>query len=370
MKFHVNQKMLANALGMVSKAVPSRPTHPILGTVLLTAKDDLLTITGFDLSFGITARINCSTDTNGSICLPASLLLDTVNRIQLCDLSVTLDDSTVIIKHKTGKVKINALSASEYPEIPMVQDEDDKLKLPAESFLQGLKAVLFSASTDEMKQILQGVNITVSDLFITLASTDGHRLSVHKFAHDKELKTMEVTIPAKVLTEISRIVKAYDELSFTIKDYTAYFQTADITIVTKILEGTYPSYSRLIPKEFTTFVIAPKKDFISALERVSVMADSRNNIAKVVFDASNQRLEISSEEPQLGSAVDAIESVQISGDSVTTAFNLKYLLDGLKSLDGEEVLIKLNQPLSPVILTNVDDLDKNIRLTMPIQLRN
>lgn len=370
MKFYVNQKTFGNALQIVSKAVPSRPTHLILGTVLLTAKDNLLTITGFDLSFGITARINCSTDINGSICLPAGLLLDAVNRIQLCDLSVTLDDNTVTIKHKTGKVKINALSASEYPEIPVVEDSDDKLKLPAESFLQGLKAVLFSASTDETKQVLQGVNITLSDLFVTLASTDGHRLSVHKFAHDKELNTMEVTIPAKVLTEISRIVKVYDELSFTIKDYIAYFQTAEITIVTKILEGTYPKYSQLIPKEFATHVITPKKDFISALERVSVMADNRNNIVKVVFDVINQRLEISSEESQLGSAIDVIEPVQISGDSVTTAFNLKYVLDGLKSLNGEEVLIKLNQPLMPVILTNVEDSDKNIRLTMPIQLRN
>jgi DNA polymerase III subunit beta len=381
MKLVCTQQDLSNNLSLVSRAVPSRPTHPVLANVKLEAshsdESGVVTLTGFDLNLGIQSSFDAQVEEEGILTLPAKLFNDIVSKLPSGNLTLESKDEEdlVTITSGSGRYQVRGMSAEEFPELPIVDDGEAK-QLPAKALIDGLKGSLVACSQDETKQILTGVYLKVKSDCLEFAATDGHRLGIVEVQRgDNEEGTdtgevlFEVTVPAKALRELDKMLSSRqegDNLSLHLEQGQVVFDWKNQKLTTRTLEGKYPDYRLLIPRQFQRQITIDRKQLLSALEIVAVLAD-QSNLVKFSIDSGNQSISLSVEAQERGSGEESL-TAQISGADLDIAFNVKYLMDGLKTLNSQEITINLNGPLEPVILSPLGGI-KMTYLVMPVQLR-
>jgi DNA polymerase-3 subunit beta len=382
MKLVCAQNDLNTNLSLVSRAVPSRPTHPVLANVKLEASKEtqLVSLTAFDLSLGIKTSFAAQVEEDGAVTLPAKLLNDIVSRLP--DGEITLDDEAgeaiATITSKFGSYKIRGMGTEEFPELPTVENGGTS-RLPAAALIEGLKGSLFATASDETKQVLTGVHLIVKQDSLEFAATDGHRLAVVETTNQDEAegieqtedKEFEVTVPARALRELEKMVamrQNNESVAFHLDQGQIIFELADQRLTSRTLEGQYPNYRQLIPRQFERQVSIDRRQLLNALERISVLADQKNNLVKFTIDSVNQQMSLSVETKDVGSGRESM-SAQVSGDDIEIAFNVKYLMDGLKAIPTSDIQIQMNAPTTPVILTPLGGL-KMTYLVMPVQIRD
>jgi DNA polymerase-3 subunit beta len=379
MKLICSQSDFSTNLTIVSRVVPSRPSHPVLGNVLLKADNSTqrVSLTGFDLSLGIQTSFSAQIETGGMITLPAKLLNDIVSRLPEGELVLEQDEESIVtLTCSSGRYQVRGLDAGEYPELPMVED-GQPVNLAVEMLLEGLKGALFATSADETKQVLTGVHLTSAQDSMEFAATDGHRLAVVQTIEQAEEPSqlgeaeIEVTVPAKTLRELERLLQHYQSanaIALRLDPSQVIFELGDQRVTSRLLEGQYPNYRQLVPAQFSRQVTVERKLLISALERIAVLADQKNNIVKLFIDGTTSQLTLSVEAQDVGSGRETVP-VQISGDDLEIAFNVRYLLDGLKALSSSEIQIQCNSSTSPAVLIPVGGI-KMTYLVMPVQVRS
>ena len=390
MKLVCTQSDLNSNLSLVSRAVPSRPTHPILGNVLLTAEKEtqLVRLTAFDLSLGIQTSFTATVEAEGEITIPAKLLNDIVSRLP--EGEITLEDKLgetpegdsilVTLTSASGCYQMRGMGAEEFPELPQVK-EGLAVQLSVEALTQGLGGSLFATSSDETKQVLTGVHLTMQQNSLEFAATDGHRLAVvqttNQNAEEEEeaevandAAILEFTLPARALRELERMVgmrQSSETVLLHFEQGQIVFQGGEHRLTSRTLEGQYPAYRQLIPRQFQRQITIDRRQLLSAVERIAVLADQKNNIVKFSIDSVNEQLSLSVEAQDVGSGRESMPA-QVSGESLDIAFNVKYLIDGLKALSTSDIQIQMNTADSPVILTPLGGL-KMTYLIMPVQIR-
>jgi len=366
MKFICNQSELSDALGLVSRAVSARPSQPVLGNVLLSATGHTLTLTGFDLAIGIRLDIAADVHADGAITVPAKLFSDIVARLGgdlTVELSVDESDflTRVIITSESGRFEIGGLHAEEFPTLPTV--EGDGILLPIAAVMEGLRGTLFAASPDDTKQVLTGVHIKSVDDGLEFAATDGHRLAVVTVECDAP-PDLKFTLPSRALRDLEKLAGEGNDLIFRSDDGQAVFELGDRRLTCRTLDGAYPAYEQLIPKQFSREIILDRRRLISGLERVAVLADQKNNLVK--FSVDNERLLLEVEGRDVGNGRDNM-AAQLRGEPLEIAFNLNYLLTGLKAIASQDVQLNCNEPNQPVTFTPLGG-DRQTYLVMPVQI--
>ena len=388
MKLVCSQAELNTALQLVSRAVASRPTHPVLANVLLTADagTDRLSLTGFDLSLGIQTALTASVESSGAITLPARLLGEIVSRLS-SDSPITLatDEAgeQVELKSLSGSYQMRGMSADDFPELPLVES-GKAVKVNARALLTALRGTLFASSSDEAKQLLTGVHLHFDGKAMEAAATDGHRLAVLSLADalavettvssemDDEGENFSVTLPSRSLREVERLIAGWrgdDQVSLFCDKGQVVFLAADQVVTSRTLDGTYPNYRQLIPDGFARSFDVDRRAFISALERIAVLADQHNNVVKVSGDSTSELLQISADAQDVGSGSESL-SAEFTGDAVQIAFNVRYVLDGLKVMDSDRIVLRCNAPTTPAIISPKDDDIGFTYLVMPVQIRS
>ncbi len=378
MKFSCPQTEFNSQFSLVSRAVPSRPSKPVLGNVLVTADTNAQTVTlvGFDETLGIQTTFAAQVDESGALTLPAKLLGDIVSRLPNEDISISEEDDEPVITLacSAGRYQVRGLSAEDYPNLPELESTE-VIKISADALIEGLRGALFATSSDETKQVLTGVHLTAAEESLEFAATDGHRLAVVNTVDDAGTSTpnleMKVTIPGKALRELERILQAYpssEPVAFQLDETQVVFDLGRQRITTRLLEGQYPNYRQLIPTQFERQLTLDRKQFVSSLERIAVIADQRNNIVKLSINNEQQSLALSVEAQEVGSGLENLPA-QVTGDDLDIAFNVRYLLEGLKALPTSEVQIQCNTATSPSVLTPLGG-TKITYLVMPVQIRN
>ena len=293
------------------------------------------------------------------------------------------------------------MGAEEFPELPIVE-KGEAVFLPAEALTEGLRGSLFATSGDETKQVLTGVHLKVQlvstpdqdfNCSLEFAATDGHRLAVVEFkslvaivpnaAQDEptapdsspqasgDVPQLEVTLPAKALRELERMLgmrSSSEPLAMHFDSGQVVFEWENHRLTSRTLEGQYPAYRQLIPRQFERQITLDRRQLLSALERIAVLADQKNNIVKFSIDSVDQEIDLSVEAQDVGSGRESLPA-QISGESIEIAFNVKYLMEGLKALPSSEIQIQINTATSPVVLTPLGSL-KMTYLIMPVQIRS
>lgn len=377
MKFVCSQSELNNQLSLVSKAVPSRPSRPVLGNVLVKADGitQRVTLVGFDEAMGIQTSFAAQVDDEGTLTLPAKLLGDIVARLPGEDITVEDDDAdaSVTLTSSSGRYQVRGLSAEDYPSLPTVEG-GQAAEISAEALLEGLRGALFATSSDETKQVLTGVHLLSEPEQLEFAATDGHRLAVVQAADERApgiaTIAMNVTVPAKALRELERMLQSYgsnDPISLKFDQTQVLFELGHQRLTTRLLEGQYPNYRQLVPKQFVRQMTLERRQLMSSLERIAVLAGQKNDIVKLTLDSAQQTLAISVEAQEVGSGREVIPA-QITGDDLEIAFNVRYLLDGLKAFASNEVQFQCNSATSPSVLIPLGEL-KMTYLVMPVQIR-
>ena len=385
MKVVCSQSELNSALQLVSRAVATRPTHPVLANVLLTADagSNRLSLTGFDLSLGIQTSLAASVETSGAITLPARLLGEIVSRLS-SDSPVTLavDDSgeQVQLTSLSGSYQMRGMSADDYPDLPMVES-GMTLKLQPERLVQALKGTLFASSADEAKQLLTGVHLKFNQRALEAAATDGHRLAVLNVedALQDEAVTdavdddgFAVTLPSRSLREVERLMASWrsdEPVSLFCDRGQVVFLAADQMVTSRTLEGTYPNYGQLIPDGFTRTFGMDRRALIAALERIAVLADQHNNVVKFSSQPEEGVVQISADAQDVGSGSESLPA-NLEGDAMQIAFNVRYLLDGLKAMGSDRIVLHCNAPTTPAVLRSDDASEAFTYLVMPVQIRS
>ena len=386
MKLTCSQSELNTHLSLVNRAVPSRPSHPILANVLLVASDDgqQLSLTGFDLSLGIQTSFSATISEPGQLTLPSKLLSDIVSRLPEGDITLAADEAhNVTLTCSSGEYQVRGLSSSDYPELPTM-DESDVVYLPVDALAEGLKGSLFASSTDETKQLLTGVHLKTEQDYLEFAATDGHRLAVVQTVSDEADDTstdteqdvlttadFDVTVPGKALRELERLIQMHQStqaIAVRFDQGQLIIEWDNQRLTSRLLEGQYPNYNQLIPKQFSRQITIERRLLISALERISVLADQKNGIVKLTLEPAENVLTLSVDAPDVGSGKEAV-AAQISGEPLDIAFNVKYLQDGLKAFSTSEVQMQCDTATSPAVLTPLGGL-KMTYLVMPVQIRS
>ncbi|WP_315789219.1 DNA polymerase III subunit beta [Fischerella sp. JS2] len=388
MKLVCTQSDLSTHLSLTSRAVPSRPTHPVLANVLLQADAETsqVSLTAFDLSLGIRTSFSAEVVQSGAIAVPAKLLNDIVSRLP--EGEITLDDESsatdnlpdyngliVTLTPKSGRYQVRAMGGEEFPELPVIENAQP-MQFSATTLIEGLRGSLFATSADETKQVLTGVHLTIKQDTLEFAATDGHRLAVVETTNESpdanNEDNLEVTVPARALRELERMLTHSSESEEPVALYfdqgQVVFEFGNQRLTSRTLEGQYPAYHLLIPKQFQRELTLERKQLLSSLERIAVLTDQKNNLVKVSLNGDAQEITLSVESQDVGSATETIPA-QISGEDIDIAFNIKYLMEGLKALPASEILMQMNTNLTPVIFSPLGGL-KMTYLAMPVQLRN
>ena len=389
MKIVCSQSDLKNNLSLVSRAVPSRPEPMVLANVLITANETTqkVSLIAFDGSLGIKTKFNAEVTEGGSITLPAKLLNDIV--VRLPEIEITLDvpndDASFVttISSTSGQFQLTGMDAAEFPELPTIE-AGQTIELPIAVLNEGLGGCLFAASTELSKQVLTGVHLKTQGLgqdelvdILEFAATDSHRLAVVATdlnAEDAEttieIPKLAVTIPAKALRELERIVSdgsGTDKVKVSFDEQVMVFELGDRLLSSTKISGDYPAYGQLIPQNFSREIILDRKRLLSSLELVAVLAQ-KNNLVKFSLHNDASELVVSADAQDIGNAEQSLPA-EIMGEDIEVAFNIKYLLDGLKALSTSEIKMQLNEWNQPVIFSPLGGL-KMTYLVMPVQIRN
>lgn len=381
MKLVCTQTSLSTHLSLVSRVVPSRPTQLVLANVLLVADQasQQIHLSAFDGDFGIQTSFAGQVEVGGTRILPARLLNDIISRLP--DGEITLDDSAgedtaestlTTIVCSSGRYQVRGMT-DEFPKLPTVEN-GEVVHLPAESLIAGLQGSLFAASTDETKQVLTGVHLAIQADGLEFAATDGHRLAVVQPIHEGTNlageKEIAVTIPAKALQELGKMLErqAGNPVNVQLDQSQVTFEWTDQHLTSRLLQGQYPNYRQLVPRQFSRQVTVDRRLALSALERIAVLADQKNNIVKLSINHADQQLALSVDAQDVGSGRETIPA-QVSGEDLDVAFNVKYLMDGLKVLTTAEVQLQLNTATSPAVLSPIGGVQMTY-LVMPVQIRN
>ena len=388
MKVVCSQAELNAALQLVSRAVATRPTHPVLANVLLTADAGTgrVSLTGFDLSLGIQTSLAAEVESSGAITLPARLLGEIVNRLS-SDSPITLateeSGEQIQLNSLSGSYQMRGMPADDYPELPMVES-GRTLKLQASVLVEALKGTLFASSGDEAKQLLTGVHLQFRQQALEAAATDGHRLAVLEVDNvlqdqsepsvnpDSDEEAFAVTLPARSLREVERMMAGWrsgEPVSLFCDRGQVVFLASDQMVTSRTLEGTYPNYRQLIPDGFSRSLGLDRRALIAALERIAVLADQHNNVVKFMTEPDKGMVQISADAQDVGSGSESLPA-NLSGDALQIAFNVRYLLDGLKAMAVDRVVLHCNAPTTPAVLKPEEAADGFTYLVMPVQIRS
>lgn len=388
MKIVCSSYDLKNNLSLVSRAVPSRAEPAVLGNVLIDADETTqkVSLVAFDGSLGIKTSFHAEVMAAGSITLPAKLLNDIVTRLPEMEITLEVPDaetSVTTISSTSGQFQLTGIEAVEFPQLPTVETEQT-IELPIAVLNEGLGGCLFAASTELSKQVLTGVHLKTqgvggNNLSDTLefAATDSHRLAVVATDLNEasaestiELPKLAVTIPAKALRELERIVSDFaetDTVKVSFDEQVMVFKLGDRLLTSTKIAGDYPAYEQLIPQKFARELILDRKRLLSCLELVAVLAQ-KNNLVKFSSNNHKSELVLSADAQDIGNAQQSLPA-QIMGEDIEIAFNIKYLMDGLKALPAAEIKMQLNEWNQPVIFSPLGGL-KMTYLVMPVQIRN
>jgi DNA polymerase-3 subunit beta len=371
MQLTIDAKDLAAVLGLPNRAVPSRPSNPVLTNLLLKAEGDTLAVTGSDLgAVTITAKTTASIAVEGEVLLPAKLLTDMVGRMEgILHLTWDTETSQATINTLGGKYSLSGQPGEDYPLIERA--EGQQLTLEASTLARALEATLVTASNDESKQILCGVHLQPAADGLEVASTDGHRLSVFPVAQEGVEAFTPVTLPSKGLEALGKhLAKAEGMVTITLDNTIATFDLGDLVFTTRLLEGQYPEYRRLIPQAFAVETLISRQAWIDALGRIMVVASQKNGIIKHRWDKGQLVLEADVEGSSGRELVDCevIKGQDTPGEAgKPMAFNGSYLLDGLRAFGSEQVILHTNTPTSPATITAPGS--GQVYLVMPVQIR-
>lgn len=377
MEFTIQRDQLTNAINTVSKAVSSRTTIPILTGIKIVVHEDGVTLTASDSDVSIEQYIPMESGehqwieniTPGNIVLPSRFLGEIVRKLPGEQVTVSVNDRFVTtISSGRSEFNLNGMNAEDYPRLPQIE-EDKVLSLPADLLKTMIRQTVFAVATTETRPILTGVMWNLSDGLLSFVATDSHRLTTRKATVESAsgLSFDNIIIPGKSLIELSKILPDDDQLvDLVITDNQILVKVNHVLFYSRILDGTYPDTSRIIPQNMKTEIILSTKEFLGAIERASLLArDGKSNVVRL-FTRPDGVVELSSNTPEVGKVTEEVVPSSVDGEDVKISFNAKYMIDALRAVDSGEIRVEFTGAMSPFIIRPTEH-DWILHLILPVR---
>ena len=369
MKLSVMQENLARGLSVVSRAVSTRSTLPVLANVLLKTEDAGLKLTATNLEIGITYWVPGKIDSDGSTTVPAKLLTDYVNALQggeRVDLEL-LPGETLHLRAGRYESHLKGIDADEFPAI-QTAGERPTTRISQKVLRQALEETAFAAASDEARPILTGVLARFEGDTVTLAAADNYRIAVKTIPILDAVPETSVVIPARALNELVRILSDVDdpiEIVLAQARNQILFHLEGIDLVSRLIDGQFPNYQQVLPQSHTTRAVLDREELLRAVRPAALIAHESANIVKLQISSNGEAGITVSANAEVGDHVGQVEAA-VEGDGTTIAFNARYLADVLTNVDAEQFALELNGPLSPGVFKPVGD-DLYVHVVMPVR---
>ncbi|HWH23544.1 MAG TPA: DNA polymerase III subunit beta [Candidatus Limnocylindria bacterium] len=368
MKLSVMQENLARGLGVVSRAVSTRNTLPVLANVLLRTEDAGLKLTATNLEIGITAWVPGKIDSEGSITVPARLLADIVNGLPAGErVDLELDGTALHVRAGRYKTHLRGIDAEEFPVIPSA-GERPTTRLKQAELRRALSQVVFAAAADEARPILTGVLTHLSGEQLTLAAADNYRIAVGHVTMLDPVEDTSLVVPARSYAELMRVLTDSDdpvELMLTSSKNQILFHLEGIDMVSRLIDGQFPNYQQVLPTAHTTRAVVEREELLKAVRLSAFIASSAANVVKLRVGDDGAGTVTIAAAADVGDAQGEVEA-QIEGEGVQIAFNARYLQEALQNLDYEQLALEFSGPLSPGVLKPTGD-DGYVHVIMPVR---
>lgn len=366
MKVTCNTYKLSEICQNVQRIVSSKTTIPALEGILFEAKDNKITLTGYDLETGMTTDMEASVEQEGKIIITGRLLCEILKKIPNEKVSIESDERLrCIIKSGSIEYKIIGLDSADYPELPSVSG-GKLLKIKSSVLSNLIRKTIFSVAVSESKLIHTGLKFEIYDNKITLVGVDGFRIAIKSAPIDYDGEKLEFVVPAKTLQEIMKISEKSEETEFNIAKRHIIFEVGNYTVISRLLEGEFLNYKAALPQNFSTVAKINVQDLINSIERTAlVIIDRLKTSVKCVFNDNSIRISSTTE---IGTANDIVNA-DIEGERLTIGFNNRLVLDALKSCETEMIKISLSGPSRPIVIEALENSDF-MYLVMPVRLKN
>ncbi|MFI5357097.1 MAG: DNA polymerase III subunit beta [Opitutales bacterium] len=373
MKFKINRDHFANGLTQVLNVVGSKATMPILSNVLIEAEKDQISLTTTNLDLGIRCRIKAEVKETGAVTLPVKRLAGIVR--ELPNLDVSFDASPnhqVKLASGGSNFRIMGIGKEEFPPLPEFGDEKS-FSLEQGELTAMLKSVAYAQSSDETRYILNGVYFNFTEGKLSLVATDGRRLALTAKEMDVPAgSTGAIILPAKTVGELLRLLDKGEKLKINFNDRRAAFQIGTdkdgsglidhIYLYSKVVEGNYPNYQQVIPKETHQRIKLERELFLQCVHRAALVCSEKANSVKIKL--TTNLLEITAQSPDFGEAHESM-AIGYSGPELQVAFNPQFIMDPLRALTKDEIFFELKDEVSPGVFKTLDSF---ICVIMPVRL--
>lgn len=367
MKIVCQKEKLSSAINIVQKAVSSKTTMPILEGILIECTEENgIKLISNDLEIGIECNITADIKEKGAAVIESRMFGEIIRRLPDTDIVLyTEENGTFIIECEGSLYRLLSLNPEEFPKLPQIE-KNETIKLKQNNLKEMIRQTVFSVSVDENRPIFTGCLLEITDGFVNMISVDGFRLSLRKQEYKGEIKSFSAVIPGKTLNEIFKIIQNNDEeINISVVKNQALFETNNVKIVSRILEGEFLNYKSAIPVEKDTSVKVDKNSLLAAFERVYLLTrdekkypvklKTENNIINIICSST------------IGTAKEEI-SAEIEGKDIEIGFNPKYFIDALKVIEEEKISIDFTTNMAPSVIKPIDD-EKFTYMILPVRIR-
>ena len=363
LKVTCSRDELTRALGIVSRGVSTRTTVQILAGILLQASDGKLDLAATDMELSLRTSLEAQVEADGSVVVPGRLLLELARLLPAAEVSIEhkAEEAAVEIRSGSASYRLHTYNADDFPRLPDASAAD-RHEVDRETLLETVSRVSRSASRDESRPVLTGVLMRFEPGKLVMAATDSYRLSVKETATEGSVPELEAIVPARALGELARIAQAGEGIELGVHENQVVFATGDALLTTRRIDGQFPNYKQLVPETFDHELALPREELLDVVRRVAVMAQ-RNSPLRLRF--ADGELTVSAQTQDVGEARESLP-VSFSGEPLEIGFNAEFLRDGIESVGGEQLRLKLISPLRPAVLQGEDD--DFLYLIMPIRL--
>jgi DNA polymerase-3 subunit beta len=366
LKLTTKRDELVSKLSVVSRAVSTRAATQALSGILVTATEGGVALAATDGEMGLRTAMDADVAGTGMALLPGRLLSELARSLGDADVEIELRDAEHDVEIRSGgsSFHLRTLPSEDFPGLP--DEGSEPLKIPAAALAETTELVAPAASRDDMRPVLTGVLVSAAGQEMTMVATDSYRLAVKRTELEGAIGgELEANIPAKALRELGRLLSGgeTEEVAVSLLPNQAVFKAGAILLNTRLIDGQFPNFRQLLPESYDHDVRLPRPEFLEVVRRVSQLAQ-RNAPLRLSF--SPGELKVSASTPDVGDAEEAMPAA-FEGEPLEIGFNPEFLRDGIESVEGDEVMLRLISPLRPGLLQPVDNEDFRY-LVMPIRL--
>ena len=363
LKVTCDRDELVAKLATVSRVVSARGSVQVLSGVLLRPSEGALELAATDMELSLRTTLAASVEGDSSVVVPGKLLVDLARLLPAAEVTIEYrpEDGVAHISSGSYSSKLNVFSAEDFPRLPSVDPAPHAIATA--SLLETVDRVARSASKDESRPVLTGIQVRFEGTQLFMAATDSYRLSFKQTELEQSGPDLEAIIPARALTELGRIAAGTETVALGVNENTVVFGTGDTWLTTRRIDGQFPDVARLLPEAFEVEVDLPRAELRDVVRRAGVMA-LRNAPLRLRF--AEGELTISAQSQDVGETVESLPAAY-TGEPLEIGFNAEFLADGVDAVRSDTVRLKLINPLRPGLITSADD-DSFWYLIMPIRL--